>query len=144
MSGWRSNEGQQRVFSHRYFEGCRSVMHVSHSQCLSVNQRYIGKIGLADLRCVPEHGVEYRLQITRRRADYLQHVSRGSLLLERFSQFVEQSRIFNGDDGLAGKILYQFNLFVGEWAHFLAIYADDAYELVILKHRHAYKRPRPT
>ena len=36
-------------------------------------------------------------------------------------QFVEQPRVLDGDDGLSGEALYQFNLLVGEGADFLAI-----------------------
>ena len=37
-----------------------------------------------------------------------------------FAQLVEQPRILDGDDGLRGEILDQFDLLVGEWQHLLA------------------------
>src|SRR5262249_61784142 len=57
-----------------------------------------------------EHGFE----IEGRAADDLEHVGGGCLLLQRFTQLVEQPYILNGDDGLRGEVLHKFNLLVGE------------------------------
>jgi len=35
-------------------------------------------------------------------------------LLQRLSQLVEQPGVLDGDDGLVGEILDQFDLFIGE------------------------------
>src|SRR5262249_41297658 len=48
----------------------------------------------------------------------------------------EQSRILDGDYGLSGKILDQFDLLVAERTHFLAVHADRANQLVLLEHWH--------
>jgi hypothetical protein len=37
------------------------------------------------------------------------------------SQFVEQPRVLDGDDGLGGEIRDQSDLPIGEWTDFLAI-----------------------
>ena len=67
--------------------------------------------------------VEHGLQIEGRAADDLEHVGGRGLLLQRFAQLVEQSRVLDGDDGLGGEIRDQLNLFVAERSHFLAV--DD-------------------
>src|SRR6516225_10125534 len=58
------------------------------------------------------NGFKHRLKVKRRAADDLQHFRRGGLLFQGFgevgcalAQFVQQSRILNGDDGLIGKVL---------------------------------------
>ena len=37
------------------------------------------------------------------------------------AQFVEQPRVLDGDDGLRGEVLDEFDLLVGEGTNFLAI-----------------------
>ena len=66
-------------------------------------------------------------KIKLRAADNLEHVGSRGLLLQRLSkvggaltQFVEQPRVLDGDDGLSGEVLYQFDLLLGEWAHLVA------------------------
>ena len=54
------------------------------------------------------------LQIEGRAADDLEHVGGGGLLLERFTQLVEQARVLDGDDGLSGEVLDQLDLLIGE------------------------------
>ena len=60
-----------------------------------------------------------------------QHIRRCRLLLQRLgkvgralAQFVQQPRVFDGDYGLGGKILHQFDLLVGERPHFLSVDAE--------------------
>ena len=67
---------------------------------------------------------EHRLQVERRSADDLEHVGGGGLLLQQLAQFVEQPRILDGDDGLRGEILHQFDLLVGERAHLLTVHGN--------------------
>ena len=57
----------------------------------------------------------------------------------RCAQFLEQSRILDGNHGLFGKILDQLDLLVGERLHLLAIDRDDADQLVFLQHRHNHE-----
>jgi hypothetical protein len=59
------------------------------------------------------------VQIERRAADNLEHFRGGCLLLQRFceisgalAQFIEQSRVLDGDHRLCGEALQEFNLFV--------------------------------
>ena len=56
--------------------------------------------------------LKHRPEIERRAADDFEHVGGGGLLLQRFAQLVEQPRVLDGDDGLAGEILDQLDLLV--------------------------------
>src|SRR5262245_65643956 len=46
-------------------------------------------------------------------------------LSKRLAQLVEQSRVFNGDDGLAGKTLDKLDLLFREWPHLLPVDDDS-------------------
>ena len=54
-----------------------------------------------------------------------EHVGGGGLLLQRFTQLVEQPRVLDGDHGLGGKVLYQRDLLVAKRANLLAVDYDD-------------------
>src|SRR5262249_34958715 len=83
-----------------------------------------------------------RLQIEGRAADDLEHVGGGGLLLERFTEFAEQSCILDGDDGLCGEIFDQLDLLLGERPHFLPVDTDGADHLVVFQHWYPHQRPR--
>src|SRR4029077_3945055 len=85
----------------------------------------------------PQHGVE----IERRAADHLEHIGGRGLLLQRFLGLIEEARVLNGDDGLAGKIFNERNLLVGEWPHFLTIDCNRSDQCSFLEHGYAQKRP---
>jgi hypothetical protein len=70
--------------------------------------------------------VTISLQIERRAADDLEHVGSGGLLLQRFSQLVEQPSVLDGDDGLVGEVRHQLDLLVGERANLRAVDDDCA------------------
>jgi hypothetical protein len=111
--------------------------------------RALGPPDVHDIRFAQSRGrldkrIEHRLQIECRAADNLEHVGRGGLLLQRFTQIVraltqlvEQPSILDGDDGLAGEIGEQGDLLVGERTNFLAIDDDDSNELIVFEHRHS-------
>jgi hypothetical protein len=63
--------------------------------------------------------LQHCLQVERRAADDLEHVGGGGLLLKRFAQLVEQSRVLDRDNGLRREILHDFNLLVGKGTNFL-------------------------
>ena len=75
-----------------------------------------------------------RFQITGRRTDDAQHDRRRCLSLQRFAQFVQQTRILDGDDGLGGEVSEQLNLLVGERVNFSSVDANAAYRHVVLQH----------
>ena len=100
------------------------------------SDRHIAEFGVANADGVLQHCCKHRLKIAGRPADDLKHLRRGRLLLQRFSevggalgevvgaltQFVEQPRVLDGDDGLGGEVLDQRDLLVGKGSHFLAIH----------------------
>src|SRR5829696_8288938 len=88
-------------------------------------------VRLAKSSCRFDERIENRLEIESRAADDLEHVGRGSLLLQRLAQvvgalaqFVEQARVLDGDDRLIGEGGDQLDLPLGERANLLAIYRD--------------------
>src|SRR5580704_12273523 len=66
------------------------------------------------LRCRCNQRIEHLLQIECRAADNLENVGCGRLLLQRLSEFVEQPRVLDGDDGLGREVLDEFDLLVSE------------------------------
>ena len=51
-------------------------------------------------------------------------------------ELVQEPRVLDGDDRLVGEVGDQRDLLVGERADFLALDADDADDLLVLKHRY--------
>jgi hypothetical protein len=104
--------------------------------------RYRGFIGFAKPGSRLNQSLKHRLEIEGRAADDLEHVGRSSLLLQRFSQLVEQARVLDRDDGLVGEVLDQLDLLVSERAHLLAIDIDATNQVVVLEHGNAQYGPK--
>src|SRR6516162_1728965 len=62
------------------------------------------QLRLADARRIGEHCLKHRRQLPRRTTDDSQYFRCRGLLLQRLPQFVQQSRVLDGDDGLGGEI----------------------------------------
>src|SRR5262245_51412145 len=77
-------------------------------------------VSFTELRGRLDERVEHNLQIECRATNDLKHVGGGRLLLQRFSQLIQQSRILDRDHGLCCEILNHCDLLVGEGANFLA------------------------
>ena len=102
-------------------------------QCISIPTENVAEIGVTNARGIVQHGSEHWLKITRRAADNLKNLRGRSLLLQRLSkvsgalaevvssltQFVQQPRVLDGDDGLGSEVLDQLDLLVGEWSNLL-------------------------
>src|SRR5258705_13288686 len=88
--------------------------------------------------------LHYGLQIERRAADDLQHIGGRGLLLKRFAQFFQQSRILDGDYGLVGEVSDEFDLLYSKRLDLLAVNRDCADQLVSLQHRHDEICPGPS
>ena len=86
---------------------CRIKSRVSRTKDLSA-------IRFAQSCCRLDQRIEHRLQIESRATDDLEHVGGGALLLQRFAQLVEQTRVLDGDDSLIREVLDQLDLLVGE------------------------------
>ena len=98
---------------------------------LETKQRAELRFGKADCRF--EERFEHRLEFKCRAADDLEHVGGGGLLLQRFTQLVEQPRILDGDDGLIGEGLNELQLFVGKGTGFRSENDDRTDRLSIPK-----------
>jgi hypothetical protein len=116
-------------------------MHGTQSQFIVLDQNEIRKTGFADASCARQHSIEDRLQFAGRTADDLEHIGGSRLLLKRFAQLTEQACVLDGNDGLVGEVLHQFDLLVGERAHLLPIDGDDANRRVCLDHGHSQHGP---
>src|SRR5215475_6417741 len=63
-------------------------------------------------------------------------------LLRSLAELVQKPGVLDRDHSLGSKIRNQLNLFVGKWAHLLAIDTDSANQFAILEHRHLEKTSR--
>ena len=61
----------------------------------------------------------------------------------RFAQFVEQTRVLDGDDGLGGKVLNQFDLLVRKRAYLATPYRDNAHQILPPQQRDGQNRAGP-
>ena len=91
----------------------------NHSIALPESQHHI--INPANPCRALDDSVEHRLHVSRRAADNAEHLGGSSLMLQRLAQFrvaflefLEQPRVFDGDDSLVGEGLQQLDLFVRE------------------------------
>src|SRR6185436_20022778 len=107
----------------------------------------VAKLGVANAYGIVQHRVENRIEIAGRAGDDSQHLRGRGLLLQRFgeivgalSQFAEQPRVLDGDDGLRGEIMEQLDLLFSERLYLLAIDRDDADQLFVLDHWHCDER----
>ena len=57
------------------------------------------------------------------------------------TQFVEQPRVLDGDDGLRGEVRDQLDLLVGERTHFLAGQDECTNHFALVQQRNAQERP---
>src|SRR4029077_17891030 len=107
-------------------------------------------LGARELGCLGHDRRQDGFKI-HRRIDSLGHFAERPQLpnrLREFSgsglKFMEQSGVFNRDDGLRRKIRYQFNLLFGEGAHFLTVDGKDTNQLVLLEHWYVQQRAEAT
>src|SRR6202162_4189001 len=113
--------------------GRRNVVQMRRVITLAIVDQDVAEFGFANPQSVREHRLKYGLHIARRRADDPEHLRRRRLLLQRLgeivgavAQFVEQPRVLDGDDGLRGEVLHQFDLLVGKGPDLLAVDDDGA------------------
>ena len=109
-----------RIASPHLSERGRDVVHCDIAKNATIIPMHDAKVCAAHLHRIRQHSVEHRPQIAGRTTDDLEHVSGGGLLLQRFAQLVEQSRVLNGDDGLGSEVFDQFDLLIREWPNLKA------------------------
>ena len=76
---------------------------------LLVDEEHSRVVAAEQMLATVQNLVEYRLRISHRPADDLEHLGRGGLLFERFPGFIEQSHVLDRDHGLAGECLQQLD-----------------------------------
>src|SRR5262245_23951378 len=113
----------------------------SQADQLSVDHRDDTDFRLAELLCSCPDDFEYGLDVGRRARDDAQHLGGGGLLLQGFAQLVEQTRVFDGDDGLVGEALDQLYLLLGKGPNLLPVDGEGADQVIFLEHRDDEKRP---
>jgi hypothetical protein len=128
--------------STKFGEGRWGIVACRKARSFTVPAIYIAKCGVADADRFLQHAGKYWLKIARRTTDRLKHLRRGRLLLKGLPQFAEQSRVFDGDDGLGGKVCKQGDLLVAKGADLLANQTDPTNEFVGFQHWGRYKRSR--
>src|SRR5262245_57865805 len=99
-------------------------------------------IRLAQARHRLNESIEYRLQVESRPADHLEHISGGGLLLQRFSQLVEEARVLDRDHRLFCEIADQLDLLFAKRPHLLAVDDDGTDQLALLEHWDGNHCPR--
>src|SRR5262245_37267436 len=70
--------------------------------------------------------LQHGRQIEGRAADDLEHIRSSDLLLQRFTQLVQQARVLDRDDSLVCEVLDQIDLLIDERAHLLTKYCKCA------------------
>jgi hypothetical protein len=86
-AAWRwLTQSMSPILIHKFL---RRVMRRYRTISVTLEAEERAELGLANTHRVLQHGLEHRLQLTRRSADHLEHVGGGGLLLQRFTQFVE-------------------------------------------------------
>src|SRR5262249_8870724 len=106
------------------------------TEIFTIELENVSARGAAKPRRALDQGLQHGLQIESRAADDFEGVGGRGLLLQRFAQLVEQTRILDSDDGLGGEVLDQFDLFVGERTDLLAKDGDSTDQFTLLEHRY--------
>src|SRR6516165_3916329 len=99
----------------------------------------VSDVCLAESNGRLDQSAKHHLEVERRAADNLEHIGGRGLLLQGFAQLVEQPRVLDGDDCLAGEALNQLDLLFGERPNFLAEDTNCADEPALFEHGHNQK-----
>src|SRR5215831_5656570 len=110
----------------------RHIVHRSEAKLVPIPHIQTPEIGPTDASRAIQHGLEHGCDLARRAGNDTQHLRRRGLPLQRFPQLVEQARVLDGDDRLAGEVLDQLDLLVSERAHLLTIDGDRTDQLTLL------------
>jgi len=105
------------------------------------------EFGLADARCVLQHGLEHRLNFAGRARYDAEHLRCRGLLLQRIGKLVralllglEQPRILDRDHRLVGEGLEQCDLFLGKRPHLHATDQNRSDRLPLPQQRSGERR----
>ena len=107
-SGNASTSGFERILSGPVLELAGKTIVCSYSiKSIIVELRNDGLLGFAQSRGRFDKRSQHGIQVECRAADHLEHIGGRGLLLQRLAQLIEQSRIFDRDDGLRGEVREQ-------------------------------------
>jgi hypothetical protein len=84
--------------------GGQVAMHRGGAPSVSLAKPHGAVARFAEPSGIGEHGAKHWLKFAGRAGDDFEHLRRRGLLVERFTQLVEQARVLDGDDGLACKV----------------------------------------
>src|SRR5688572_61442 len=108
----------------------------NHSVAVLKSQHHV--INPANPRGALDDGVEDRLHVRRRAADYAQYLGGRGLMLQRLAQFsiaipqfLKQPHVLDSDHGLVGEGFKKRNLFFRERLDYCATNDDDTDRLVL-------------
>src|SRR5262245_61960134 len=99
---------------------------------------------LTESSCICRHGIQHRLYIRRRTSDDAQNFTSGSLLLQRFLEFVKQPNVLDSDHGLVGEGLEQLDLHRSKGAHLHAPCVQRANDFTLLSKWGGQEGAEPT
>ena len=108
----------------------------AQSEQISVNQADRGIFSGAQPHSAFRHCIQHGLNIRWRTSNHLKNIARRSLLLQCFSEFLEQANILDGYHRLISKRLKKFDFRGGEGAYFSATCAKIANEFPCLRSGH--------
>src|SRR5688572_5444257 len=126
-AGWRASTEGSSAFRHRH-RPVRS--HVLKDVTIGAINQNISSI--AQPCSSRRDRIEHRLNVRWRTGNYTENFTRGSLLLQRLLQLLEQAHVFDGDDSLIGKGLQKLDLRRGERTHVNATRVQQANEITFL------------
>jgi hypothetical protein len=94
-----------------------------------------GLVGIAKPSSRFNERLQHSLQIKRRSTYDLEHVGSGGLLLQGFTKLIEETRVFDSNNGLCCEVFYQLDLPMRKRPHLLAVDNEGADQLIFLQHR---------
>src|SRR6516225_11421349 len=106
-----------------------------HAKNIALDAPEVDTGGIEHSRGCLGNRIERTLTVLWCAGDDTENVSRRGLTVEAFAQFIQQSRVLDGDDGLSGEALDQLDLLIRERPYLLAIDSDDPGYFFVLKHR---------
>src|SRR5262249_19715427 len=119
----------------------KSWRHIAHCDDakapIAFVQQQQSEGGVAKSGRIRQHCLKYRSEVAKRTRYDTRAPRRGRLLLQRFgevrgalTQFVEESRILDGNDGLVREGFHQCHLLVGERSDLNPVNGDRPYQVV--------------
>src|SRR5262245_24623790 len=86
-----SRRGVQKRLAFALLGECtRDIVHGGCMEAVAFCQEQDSELGSADSYRFFQHGLEHRRKLAGRTADNFEHLSRGSLLLQRFTKLIEE------------------------------------------------------